>query len=258
MKLSVAIITYNEQNNIRRTLEPLLDLADEIVIVDSFSTDQTIEIAQSMGAKVYQESWAGFIRQKNSCLEKCNGEWLLSLDADEVINPELKEAIQKVISDPAAKSGYYLNRRTFYMGKLLKYAWQPDRKLRLARRSANPAWTGTDPHETMTLDSPPARSDVLPGYLAHYSYSNFADHMERSSKYARGMAEQYLLRGKSSSLGKIMFKPPFVFFKRAFLQGAILDGAPGIIASISSAMYVYMKYAYLWELQKNRKPGQDG
>ena len=250
MKLSVAIITLNEEENIARCIEAVRDLADEVVVLDSFSSDRTVEIARSLGATVFQQAFAGYIEQKNDCLDKCSGEWVLCLDADEVVSPELAESIRKVLNEESPDNladGYIVNRRTFYLGRLLKYAWQPDRKLRLVRRAASPRWSGDNPHDRLEIDGRTARCR---GHLVHYSYRDFNAHMEQTRRFARLIAQSYHSRGKKSGYAALLFKPPFVLFKRLVLQRAFLDGTPGLLAALSSAAYVYMKYAYLWELRE--------
>jgi glycosyltransferase involved in cell wall biosynthesis len=241
-------MSFNEERNIRRTLEAVLPLADEIVLVDSFSTDMTTEIASSLGAKIFMESWKGYIEQTNSCLKKCRGEWILNLDCDEVASPELLESIKKILDLRFPAAGYLINRRTFYMGKLLKYAWQPDRKLRLVRRDAAPRCTGDNPHPVLQVDGKTGRCT---GDLVHYSYDNFSAHMAQTQNFARQIAESYYLKGRKSGFSSLLLKPPAAFFRRFVLQRACLDGVPGLMAAISSAVYSYMKYAFLWELCAN-------
>lgn len=250
MKLSVAIITFNEEANLRRTLQPLLGLADEIIVLDSFSTDNTLSIAAEMGAKTFQEPWPGHIAQKNSALKKCSGEWLLSLDADEVLPPELVEEIRHVLNNPAATNGYAINRHTYYLGRLLKYAWQPDWKLRLVRRSAKPRWTGMDPHDRLIIEGSASR---LPGYLVHYSFKDFAAHMETTKKHAQVGAKSYYEHGRRAKLSDFLIRAPFHVFKRLILKRAFLDGIPGVLAAISGGVHSYMKFAFLWELQNKEK-----
>ena len=252
MKLSLAVMSFNEESNIRRTLESALPLADEIVVVDSFSTDRTVEIAESLGAKVFREPWKGYIDQTNSCLEKCRGEWVLCLDCDEVITPELRESIRRALERPVAE-GYLLNRRSFYQGRLLKYAWQPDRKLRLARRDAALRCEGNNPHYVLKVQGRTARLD---GDLVHYSYKDFGAHMAQTQNLARQTAEAYYRQGRTANLFTLLCRPPFAFFRCYFLRGAFLDGVPGFLAAFSLAVYVYMKYAFLWELHAN--PAQPG
>jgi glycosyltransferase involved in cell wall biosynthesis len=149
LPLSVALITYNEEDIIGRTLESVRDIASEIVVVDSHSTDRTREIAESYGAKVFVEEWKGYGEQKNSAMRKCSQEWILFLDADEVLSEELKESIRKEIWNPKA-DGYMINRRTYYLGKPLRYTWQPEWRLRLVSVKAEPLWVGNI-HERLEL-----------------------------------------------------------------------------------------------------------
>jgi len=246
MKLSVAIMSFNEEANIRRTLEAVLPLADEIVVVDSFSTDRTAEIAESVGARVFREPWKGYIGQTNSCLEKCRGEWVLCLDCDEVVTPELRESIRRALENPAAE-GYVLNRRTFYLGRLLRYAWQPDRKLRLARKDAALRCEGLEPQPVLKMEGRIAR---LSGDLIHYSYKDFGAHMAQTQNFARKSAESYYRQGRTANGFDLFSRPFFAFFAHYFLRRAFLDGVPGFLAAFSNAVYVYMKYAFLWEMRQ--------
>ncbi|MDR0454248.1 MAG: glycosyltransferase family 2 protein [Deferribacteraceae bacterium] len=253
MKLSVSIISFNEEKNIARTLEAVKGLADEIIVVDSLSTDNTVALAESVGAKVFIEKWKGHIAQKNSALEKCSGEWILALDCDEVVTPELRESIEKVIKGESDFCGYAINRRTFYMGRLLRYSWQPDWKLRFVRKSAAPAWGGYDPHDVLHTGG---RISKLSGDLIHYSYKNFADHIQKTVKYAEISAKSYAEKEKKSGFWALLLKPFLVFFKKLIAQRGILDGVPGVMAAFSGAVYVYIKYAFLWELNRNNDKQQ--
>jgi glycosyltransferase involved in cell wall biosynthesis len=244
MKLSLAVMSFNEESNIRRMLESALPLADEIVVVDSFSTDRTVEIAESLGARVFQEPWKGYIDQTNSCLEKCRGEWVLCLDCDEELTPELENSIRQALEQPKAE-GYLLNRQSYYLGRLLKYAWQPDRKLRLGRMDAGLRCEGNNPHPVLKVKGKIAHLD---GNLIHYSYKDFGAHMAQTQNFARQAAETSYRQGRSASRSALFCKPPFAFFRHYFLRRAFLDGVPGFLAAFSSAVYTYMKYAFLWEL----------
>jgi glycosyltransferase involved in cell wall biosynthesis len=249
MKLSVAIITYNEEKNIARAINAARSIADEIIVMDSDSTDQTRETAEALGAKVYRQSWLGYSEQKNLCNEKCRGEWILSIDADEELSPQAAEDIKRVISAETSFDGYRLNRRTYYMGKLLKHSWQPDKHLRLVRRNKNPRWAG-EVHEKFLIDG---RVGDLNGDIIHYSYRDFARHMEKSASLARQAAFMYNMKGKKSRGFDLLLRPSFALFKKLILKRGILDGARGIIAAASSAYYTYMKYSFLWEI--NHKLG---
>lgn len=248
LSLTVAMIAHNEQDRLPPTLAKIQDIAAEIVLINSVSTDTTIEVAQSFGATVYTEEFKGYVEQKNSLIPKCSQDWILFLDADEVLNDELKAAIVQVIKEDRHCS-YEMNRLTFYLGKLLKHAWQPNYRLRLVRRDANPRWTGEIVHEALESDCPVER---LPGYIIHYSYRNIHDHFIRTINYARMSAQSYIKRGKKCSLFKLIFSPFFSFIKLYFFNLGFLDGKVGYIAAQSAFVYTFLKYAFLWEA--NLKP----
>ncbi len=244
--LSVSLISLNEADRIRHTLESVKDIAGEIVLVDSGSADETREIALSYGAKVYEEAWKGFAAQKNSSLEKCSGEWILCLDCDEELTPELAEEIKAAIKSPQA-DGYIINRRTRYLGRTLKRSWQPDNRLRLAKRSASPRWEGELVHEALKVKGKVKR---FKNPMIHRSYRGIADHMAKTVKYAELSAADYYRRGKKPSLIKMIFSPCFAFFKLYVLNLAVLDGVPGLVAASSAYMYSFLKYAFLWDMRR--------
>lgn len=245
--LSVSIISFNEEDRIKNTLESIKDIADEIIIVDSFSTDKTVEIAKSYNAKVFSEEWKGFTAQKNSSLEKCSGKWILCLDCDEEITKELSIEIKDIINSNTSSSGYIINRRTFYLGKLLKYSWQPDNKLRLVKKDDNPLWQGENVHEYLSVNG---NTENLKNYLIHRSYKDISDHMMKTIKYAKLSAEDYYKKGKKASLIKILLSPIFAFNKLYFLNKSCLDGIVGLIAASSAYIYAFLKYVYLWNMQR--------
>jgi glycosyltransferase involved in cell wall biosynthesis len=248
LPLSVVLISFNEEDNIGRTLESVSSIASEIIVVDSHSTDKTVEIAKQFGAKVYIEDWKGFTDQKNSALEKCTQSWVLSLDCDEVLNEELRQSIAGAVIS-GLFNGYVLNRRSFYLGKFMRFSWQPDRKLRLVRASANPRWDGGDLHESLHVDG---QTGMLNGELEHYSYKDLQDHMSRVVKYARIGAENYKRKGHKKSFFKLVFNPPAAFIKKYFFKLGFLDGFRGLLVAFSSLFYVFLKYAFLWELENNK------
>lgn len=247
LSLSVALITLNEEKRICKTLSSVSDIADEIIVIDSGSVDKTSDIASSFGAKVYHESWKGFVEQKNSLTSKCSCEWILYLDADEEVSDELKKSIIKAVREPYA-DGYNIKRRTYYLGKLLKYSWQPDIRLRLVRRDKNPLWVGEIVHEELKVDGSVSNLD---GYIIHYSYMDIEDHFKKTIKYAELSAESYFRRGRKSSIFKILFNPVMSFIKLYILKGGILDGVQGLIAGVSAYVYSFLKYSMLWD--KNRR-----
>ena len=249
LPLSIALITYNEEENIERTLKAVQDIASEIIVIDSHSTDRTRQIASSLGAKVYEEDWKGFRRQKNSALDKCTQNWILSLDGDEVVTQKLKDQIIKAITQPWA-DGYFINRRTVFLGRELRHALYPDRQLRLVRRDASPHWTGQSVHELLKIKGKTAR---LKGYLLHYSFRDINDLVLRLNRYARLWAQDAAAHGKSLGIRRILLSPLMAFFKNYLLKLGLLDLMPGFIISCAMCYYSLLKAFYLWEEKKARK-----
>lgn len=264
--LSVAMITFNEEKNLARSLDSVRDIADEIIIVDSHSTDETEEIAKKYKARFIRQDWQGFGPQKNIALENCNGDWILNMDADEVLSEKLKGSIKKVLngqSNVKDLNGAYINRKTFYLGKFLDYSWQPEWKLRLVRRSAGPRWNDLQIHESLQVDGKKIR---LRGDLYHYSYVDMADHFNKTVKYSLEMAKHKSARNKRASVLNLVLNPFFAFFKNYFLHLGFLDGRRGFVVAVSSALARFLKYAFLWELhlqdvdqnkQGDQKTGQN-
>lgn len=244
LPLSVAIISFNEEDNIGKTLSSVADIVSEIIVVDSHSSDRTREIAESYGAIIYEEDWKGHIAQKNSALDKCRFEWILSLDCDEVLSDELRHSVIQAVSTPVA-DGYYINRKTVYLGKILEHAWQPDLKLRLVRRASSPRWGGYDPHDVMTITG---KTDTLRGDLMHYSYRDVRDHFDRVVHYSGLVAESYKKEGRRFRLYNLVANPLYAFLKEYVLKMGFRDGIRGLGVAVSVACYTFLKYYYLWEL----------
>ena len=249
LSLSVSIITHNEENNIERCLKSIINIASEIIIVDLGSTDRTLEIAESFGVKVFVEKWQGYIIQKNLALKKCTKSWILCLEAAEELSQELKTSIKKAIKEDN-KDGYYINRRSFYLGKLLKFSWQPNYMLRLVRRQSNPCWGDYEPHEKLFVVG---ITGTLKGDLIHYSYKNIDDHIKGLTKYAYLIAQSYAERGKISHLYNFIINPSFAFFKMYIIRAGFLDGFRGFLVAILSSFCVFLKYSYLWEIIKDKE-----
>jgi glycosyltransferase involved in cell wall biosynthesis len=253
LPLSVAIITNNEEDNIGRTLESIADIASEIIIVDSGSTDDTLKIAEKYGCKIFKEEWKGYARQKNSALQKVSEPWILCLDADEEVTPELKSAIAEKISNPDA-DGYLLKRKTFYLGKLLNHSWQPDWKLRLFKRDSEPSWKGDIIHEGLEING---RVKKIDGFLIHYSFRNLKHHFDKTNDYARQSAMAYYEKGKNFHLINLLLNPPIAFIKIYLINLGFLDGLRGLLASMSHFLYTFLKYAFLWEICKSSRKNQN-
>ncbi|HAW08063.1 MAG TPA: glycosyltransferase family 2 protein [Bacteroidetes bacterium] len=246
MGLSVALISKNEEKNLERTLQSIFNIADEIILVDSFSTDATLEIAKQYHCKIYQEEWRGYALQKNSALDKCSMEWILFLDCDEVATPNLKNSIINAIQNSTI-SGYLINRKSVYLGKVMKHSWQPDWNLRLVAKSANPLWQGDEVHEELVIKGEYRK---IGGDLLHYSFPDLTTHLNKTINYAKLSANKYYKQARKFKISNLIFNPLFAFFKMYFLRLGFLDGIRGFLAAFSSFLGTFLKYAYLYEKSK--------
>ena len=248
--LSAVIITYNEEKNIERCLESIKDIVAEIVVLDSFSTDKTEEICKSYNVRFEQHVFDDFVNQKNRADQLAQNDYILSLDADEVLSPELRDSIVKVLGNNP-DVGYTMNRLTNYCGKWIKTCgWYPDKKLRLYLKD-KAKWTGTKIHEKIAITD----GDIqhLGGDLLHYSYHSIADHLNQINKFTRLAAEQRKLKGKNVSILKILFHPFFTFIKKYFIKKGITDGYYGFVISVLSAYGSFLKDIQLRQLWQNEQ-----
>jgi glycosyltransferase involved in cell wall biosynthesis len=247
VKLSAVIITFNEERDIGRCLDSLHEIADEIVVVDSFSTDATQEIVKSKGATFITHKFEGHIEQKNWAIRQAQFPHILSLDADEALDEHLQNAI-KTVKDNWQYDGYYLNRLTNYCGKWIRHGlWYPDRKLRLWD-SRKGAWGGQNPHDTYILKKE-NQTFALKGHLLHYSIYSFAEHLKQIKKFTDISSAAAFKNGKRSSLLKIIFSPTLKFVRAYFFKFGILDGKEGWMIARWSAYATYLKYSKLKALQ---------
>ena len=238
--LSAVIITFNEERNISRCLNSLLGFVDDIVVVDSFSTDQTIKICQEKGVRVIQNSFEGHIQQKNFAMHQAKNDWILSLDADEALTDELKNSILQVMEQPT-KKGYSFNRLTNYCGKWVRHCgWYPDTKTRLVNRNYA-KWGGVNPHDKLELNG---SNDIgfLSGDLLHYSYYTKEDHYKQIAYFGQIAANELIKKGVRISFFMFYLKVIVQFFKSYFIKLGILDGITGIKISLRSAYATYWKY----------------
>lgn len=254
-KLSVAIITFNEERNIGRCIESVLPVADEVIVLDSHSTDNTCAIAVAKGAKVIQQAFAGYIEQKNEALSLAQYDLVLSLDADEALDERLQQAILTVKqSTPAA--GYTMNRCTYYCGRFIRHgAWYPDRKLRLFNKKLA-QWGGINPHDKVEFRSPQTTIH-LAGDILHYSYYTMEEHIIQNNKFSTIAAESYFRRGKKTSLFRIWFNPCWAFFSGFILRGGFRDGFYGYVIAKNVAHLTFLKHSKLYLLQR-KATGQNG
>jgi glycosyltransferase involved in cell wall biosynthesis len=251
IKLSAVIITLNEEKNIDRCIRSLLPVADEILVVDSFSTDETCNISRSLGAKVIQHAFSNYTDQKNFAVGQAQYDYILSVDADEVLSDVLAQEILHAKED-FAFDGYNFNRLNNYCGKWIRHSgWYPDRRIRLFDRRKG-VWTGILIHEKieMTMDS---KTGFLKGDLLHYSYTSIRDHLDRAKKYSGINAESAVLKGRKSNRLKLVFVPFWRFIRHYIFQLGILDGYYGLVVCLIISYENFLKYAKMIELQKTKK-----
>ncbi len=253
MTLSVCIITLNEEANIARTLKSVRGIADEIIVVDSGSTDATVSLAREHGAKVFTEPWKGFAAQKNSALAKAGCDWILSLDADEEVSPELAASIGALLKPGATPqfSGYTMNRRNMYLKRWLKRSgYYPDPKLRLIKRGAA-EFELRAVHEDMKMTG---KLGHLNGDLIHYAYPTLESFIEHANRYSSLGAQMEVEKGRVGfSFINIVLRPMVRFLYSYFFRLGFLDGREGLLVLMTHASYVSWKYAKAWEMSKNSR-----
>ena len=281
MNLSVVIIAFNEEANLGRTLasvQPLVaDGKGEIIVVDSGSTDRTIEIAKSFGAKVFVEAWKGFAAQKNSAIDKATGDWILSLDADEELDLQLQRALRELLdalerlsalgknaadhSLPATEpgldigtdfSGVWIPRKNEFLGRWIRHGgFWPDSKLRLFRRGSG-KFESRAVHEDVHVEG--FVRHIQNGALLHHSYPTLSDYIEHMNRYSSLGAEMVVARGKVRfSAVNIVLRPAFTFIYNYFFRLGFLDGREGLLLHLYHAVYVSWKYAKAWEMRRQNK-----
>jgi glycosyltransferase involved in cell wall biosynthesis len=248
MKLSAVIITLNEERNIRRCIESLQGVADEIIVVDSYSTDSTRSIAESLGARFLEHPFEGHIQQKNHALTCAQHEWVLSLDADEALDTTLRASILEVKQSGNA-NGYSMNRLTNYCGHWVRYCWYPDTKVRLIR-SGKGMWCGTNPHDRLDLHDG-QKAVHLKGDILHYSYYTREEHFKQIEYFGNIAARELFRKQKKVGWPLIFLKVMAQFLKSYFLKLGILDGATGFTISRLSAYATWRKYIKLKALYTN-------
>ena len=249
MKITATVITFNEEHNIAKALESLSSFADEVLVVDSESTDNTVEIARRFTDRVFIRPWPGYSAQKNFAADQALNDWIFSLDADERVSPELAAAIRHLKENTSVEpAAFEMLRLTFYLGRWIKHSgWHPDSKLRLYdRRRAE--WEGDYVHETLKTSG---RVERLTGDILHYTVRDASEHHSRMDRYTTLAAEQLFAEGKRASYALMLLSPPFVFLKSYFFKLGFLDGAQGIAIACFAAHYVFLKNLKLWE--KRRK-----
>jgi glycosyltransferase involved in cell wall biosynthesis len=254
VKISIALITLNEEANLPRTLESVMPLVrdgqGEIIVVDSGSTDRTLEIARSHGAKIFVEEWKGFAAQKNSAMEKASGDWVLQLDADEALEGELVQEILRQLEENGNLVGYWIPRKNYFLGRWIKHGgFYPDPKLRLIRRGAG-KFEEYGAHPTIKVNGPTGR---LKHALIHNAYPTLRGYIDHMNSYSSSGAEVALANGhRGFNLLNIIVRPKLTFLYNYIFRLGFLDGREGFLLHLYHAVYVSWKYAKAWELSRSR------
>jgi glycosyltransferase involved in cell wall biosynthesis len=245
-KLSVTVVAKNEAADLGAALASVA-WADEIVVVDSHSTDDTVAIARQHTDRVVVHDWLGHIEQKNYAASLTSHDWILSLDADERVTQALADEIRATLAADPRHAAFRMPRVTWHLGRWVRTTdWYPDYQARLYdRRRAR--WTGRYVHESLTLEGSPGQ---LAGELQHYAYRDIADHLETIDRYTTLAARQMHEDGRRAGLLQLAGHPPLAFLRNYIARGGIRDGVPGFIISSMNAYYVFLKFAKLWELDR--------
>ena len=239
MRLSAAIITLNEERNVARVVESLR-CCDEIVIVDSGSTDRTVAIARELGVCVLENPWPGYAAQKNFAAEHCSNDWILSLDADESLSESLEGDIWQIKKHGPQFDAYTMPRMAQYLGRWIHHSgWYPDRKVRLYNRQ-KARWQGEFVHESVKVDG---RIGHFESNLLHFTCDSLSEHLKVMDRYTTLAAEQLLAIGEKPTWGRLIFEPPWTFFQTYVLKAGYLDGMEGLAIANMAALYNFVKYA---------------
>ncbi|MCB1159929.1 MAG: glycosyltransferase family 2 protein [Leptospiraceae bacterium] len=247
-KLSVAIITYNEEKNIRDCIRSCEELADEIVVLDSFSTDKTEEIVRSFPkVRFSTREFTGHIEQKNRAIELCTGDWVLSLDADERVSPELKESITAVLEKKEDYNGYRIARLTYHLGRYIRHSgWYPQMRYRLFKKGLG-RWKGENPHDFLEIEG---KGGKLKGDIIHFSFKDLSHQVDTINKFSSIVSYTRHKKGQKFSVFMSLLKPISKFLEIYIYKLGFLDGYPGFVIAVSSAFSTFLKYAKIYEYDK--------
>ncbi len=256
IKISAVIITLNEERNIARCLQSLTGVADEIVVVDSHSVDSTTEIARRFNARIIKQSFLGYTEQKKFADKQASYDWVLSIDADEELSPELQKNILSIKASQQYDA-YYLVRLNNYCGKWIRYSgWYPDKKIRFYNRTKG-TWHGEQIHEYWAFEEAGKKTGQLKGDLLHYTYNTISDHIRQIEKFTEISARVAVNNGKTVSLTKIWFVPKWKFFVTYILQLGILDGYYGYLVCKYNSYFSSIKYMKIYQYNLLKKQGID-
>jgi glycosyltransferase involved in cell wall biosynthesis len=248
--VTACIITCDEEDNLPDCLASLEGLCAEIVVVDSGSTDRTVDLARRAGARVIETDWPGHVAQKTRAVEAAETDWVLCLDADERLSPELRAEIETVLGGDPVAAAYSFPRLTRYLGRWIRHGgWYPDRKVRLFDRRRG-RWGGVDPHDHVEVDGPVVK---LRGDLHHHTYRDLSDHLRFIDRYTTIAAKEKRAAGERFRLHRLVLRPVGKVLRMYLLRVGFLDGLAGLVVAVLGGTYVFLKYAKLWELERREK-----
>ena len=251
-KISACIISFNEEDKIEDCLKSLQDVADEIIIVDSLSTDRTRKIAAKYTDKIFDQEFLGHVEQKNLAVSKASHDWIISLDCDERLTPELASSILKVKDNLEQADAYRMARKTFYVYRWLNHCWYPDFKIRLFNRNSA-KWGGVNPHDRVEAQG--NKIVTLSGDIEHYSFNSISEHIRTLDNFTEIGAREIIRRNKRVSVFSPWTHGMWTFLRLYFIKRGILDGYAGLVVSVLSGMHAFVKYNkvlfYRWQERKN-------
>lgn len=239
-KISACIISYNEEDKIEACLESLAGVADEIIVVDSLSTDNTRQIAEKYTQRITQQAFLGHVEQKNFAVSKASHDWILSLDCDERLSEPLKASILTLKANLDHYDAYKMARRTFYVYRWFNHCWYPDRKVRLFNKQ-KARWGGVNPHDKVVVNGD--RVFTLEGDILHYSFDSISDHLSTLDRFTEIGAQEIIKKDKRVALFTPFTRGAWMFIRMYFLQRGFLDGFAGLVASTLSFVHVFVKYS---------------
>ena len=239
-KISACIISFNEEKKIEDCLKSLVGIADEIIVVDSNSTDNTVAIAQKYTDRIILQDFLGFIEQKNFAVQQAENDWVLSLDCDERLSPELQDAISGIKGTIEQADAYRMPRKTFYIYRWLNHCWYPDIKIRLFNKN-NAHWGGTNPHDHIVISS--SNIVQLTGDIYHYSFDSISDHIKTIDKFTEIGADELVRKNKPVTVFSPLTHSSWTFLKLYIFKRGFLDGFAGLLVSVLSYMHVFIKYS---------------
>lgn len=250
-KVSAVVIAYNDEANMRKCLESL-DWADEIIVVDSFSTDQTTAISQEYTDKIYQHEFHGFGRLRNEAMAHATYDWIFSLDTDERATPEVRDEIRHILANGPSAHAYFIPRWNYFLGRWINYCgWYPDYRQPQFFHKAHMRYADNLVHESFEVTG---SVGYLKNHVRQYPFRNIDHYFMKMDRYSSLMSEEMQKRGRRFHVHQLLTHPLFTFFKMYVMRRGFLDGKPGLVLSGLYAYYTFVKYAKFWELQQHKEP----